>query len=101
MNASEKVRRLLWDGGYTIYFEDLCSEKGKVYNVICARYEGKPGSYGEHELHSSAYLVENRHPLLKDFISKKLRRLKAMYRGGGESDNGLAEIIENLEGLIT
>ncbi|MBN2558350.1 MAG: SAM-dependent methyltransferase [Clostridia bacterium] len=97
MNAPEKVRKYLWDNGYSIYSEDLCREKNKVYNVICARHTGESYDYEEFELHASAYLTKTGHPLLGGYLRPKLRRLRAMEKGQGPHGGNLKELIVKLE----
>ena len=98
MNAPEKLRRYLWDNGYHISFENLCSEKHKVYNVICTEYSGLIEKYESWQLHTSKFLVENRHRLLPDYLKPKLKRLNDMIKGAGTNDD-LAKLITKLEDI--
>ncbi len=100
MNAPEKTREYLWNNGYTIYFENLCSEKHKVYNVICAWYTGENRPYEEYELHSSEYLVSTNHSLLKQYLKPKLKRLGDMVSGGSNQVLKNSGLIEKLEALV-
>jgi len=100
MNAPEKIRKYLWDNGYNIYYENLCSEKHKVYNVICARYAGEKKPYEEFELHSSEYLVKTNHNLLKLYLEPKLRRLGDMVSGANDPNQKNSRLIEKLEALV-
>lgn len=100
MNAPEKTRKYLWDNGYSIYFENLCTEKHKVYNVICARYNGKKHQYYDYELHSSQYLVKTGHGLLKQYLAPKLKRLGDMVAGGNDFNNSNSKLIKDLEALV-
>lgn len=97
MNAPEKLRKYLWDKGYEIYHENLCSEKHKVYNVICAVYRGVNEEYETWQLHSSKYLVEKRHTLLLGYLATKQRRLNDMKKGMKEPGEDLLRLIEKLE----
>ena len=99
MNAPEKLRKYLWDSGYGIYYESLCSEKHKVYNVICARYMGLAEKYENWQLHSSKYLVEHRHPLIPGYLAPKLRRLRDMRDGMADPSEALSALIHKLEEL--
>ncbi len=97
MNAPEKLRRYLWDNGYSIESENLCREKNKVYNVMCVQYSGIKESYEIWQLHASKILVENRHPLLSCYLNPKLRRLHDMKKGIKNNDLELNELITKLE----
>lgn len=100
MNAPEKLRKYLWDNGYSIYRENLCSEKHKVYNVICTRHTGVNTEHKEYELHSSRYLVEIGHGLLAGYLKPKLRRLADMVAGGNDPDGENSRLINELEELV-
>ncbi len=100
MNAPEKLRRYLWDNGFSIYFENLCREKHKVYNVICAKYTGENHIYKEYELHASEYLVAKEHPLLERYLKTKLKRLDDMVKGGNNPELKNSKLISKLKELV-
>jgi tRNA (adenine22-N1)-methyltransferase len=100
MNAPEKLRKYLWDNGYEIKSENLCSEKHKVYNVICAGYNGVNTAYGEVDLHASKYLVSNGNPLLSKYLSTKIKRLSDMVNGGNDPGTINSELLSKLKELI-
>lgn len=100
MNAHEKVREYLWGNGFSIYSENLCREKHKIYNVICARYTGLFREYNECEMHASEFLVSEKHPLIEEYLKSKLKRLKDMVKGGNDPDNKNSRLIAELEALI-
>ena len=100
MNAPEKLRQYLWDNGFSIYFENLCREKHKVYNVICARYTGENHIYNEYELHASEYLVTKEHPLLEWYLKTKLKRLDDMVKGGNNPELKNSKLISELKELV-
>jgi tRNA (adenine22-N1)-methyltransferase len=97
MNAPEKLRKYLWDNGYRIIDENLCSEKHKVYNVICAEYTGKQETYEKWQLHTSKNLVEKKHILLSGYLEPKLRRLYDMRNGISNGSEELNDLIKKLE----
>lgn len=100
MNAPEKLREYLWENGFSIYSENLCREKHKVYNVICARYTGLLRKYSEFELHASELLVKEKHPLIAEYLKPKIRRLKDMIKGGNNPENKISSLLEELEDLL-
>lgn len=97
MNAPEKLRKYLWDKGYTVKMENLCSEKHRVYNVICAEYTGIREEYEQWQLHTSKHLVENGHKLLTGYLNPKLKRLYDMKNGSRANDEELNNLIDKLE----
>jgi len=100
MNAPEKLRKYLWDEGFSIVDENLCSEKHRVYNVMCAEYTGKAEEYYEWQLHSSKQLLKNKNSLLPGYLAPKLKRLHAMQKGLGYKDENFNELIAKLEEII-
>lgn len=100
MNAPEKLREYLWTNGFSIYFENLCREKHKVYNVICARYTGVFREYNEVELHASEFLIKKKHSLLSEYLKPKLKRLKDKVKGGNDPEKKVSILLAELEALI-
>ena len=100
MNAPEKLRKYLWDNGFSIHSENLCSEKNKVYNVICARYTDETTDYTETELHASKYLIEERHILLSDYLKPKMKRLSQMVKGGNNPEFKNSKLLSEIKELM-
>lgn len=100
MNAPEKLRKYLWENGFSIHSENLCSEKNKVYNVICARYIGETTDYTEKELHASKYLIEERHILLPEYLKPKLKRLSDMVKGNNNPEFKNSKLLSELKELM-
>ncbi|MFO7635704.1 MAG: class I SAM-dependent methyltransferase [Clostridia bacterium] len=97
MTHQEDLRKYLFDSGYDIYHEDLCMEKQRIYNVICTRYTGICTAYEEYELFSSKILTKEPHPLLKEYLAPKIKRLNNMTRE--TADPLLVSLKTRLEGL--
>ena len=100
MNAPEKLRKYLWDNGFSIHSENLCSEKNKVYNVICARYTGKSTEYTETELHAPKCLVKERHILLSEYLKPKIKRLTDMVNGGNDPELRISKLLSEIKELM-
>ncbi len=100
MNAPEKLRKYLWNNGFSILSENLCSEKNKVYNVIYAGYIGENTDYTETELHASKYLIEKRHILLSGYLKPKIKRLSDMVEGGNDPELKNSKLLSELKELI-
>lgn len=75
----EKVREFLYNNGYRIYDEELVREDDKIYQVICA-------VHGNEIIDDSIYfeigkkLIENKDPLLCEFISYKISEAEKIIR---------------------
>lgn len=100
MNAPEKLREYLWSNGFSIYYENLCSEKNKVYNVICARYIGEKIEFTKRELHTSKLLINDKHELLSKYMQPKLKRLNDMINGGNDPELSNSKLLSDIEELI-
>lgn len=100
MNAPEKLRKYLWDSGFVINSENLCREKHKVYNVICAGFTGEKTQYEEVDLHASKYLVNTNHPLLKGYLKPKIKRLSDMLGGGNDPGSQNSRLLTEIEELV-
>ncbi len=72
MNELECLRKWLYETGFDILDEELAREGEKIYNVIVAKWIGKPSVKDEVYYHFGEKLFERRDPLLKDFILKKI-----------------------------
>ena len=101
-NGLAHLRKYLLDSGYEILKEDLVFEDGIYYDVIMAAYTGKRSEYGsEYEYEYGRYLIENRDPLLKDKILKKLEEiesiLKVISKGKGDKIEARAKALRDEE----
>ena len=77
MTNAEKVRKYLWDNGYTIEKENHCVSLGKAYAVIKAKYTGEMTEYtysdtylGKCEGQSGEYIA-----YCKKILSSAVKRL--------------------------
>ncbi|MCR4443234.1 MAG: class I SAM-dependent methyltransferase [Peptococcaceae bacterium] len=75
MNASEAIRRWLYEHGWVIVEEDLVSEKGQVYEIMAAE-KGEAPSLSEEEACFGPLLIKNKHPLLALVLAKELSSLQ-------------------------
>ena len=66
-----KVRRYLWEQGYTIIDEDMILEDGKFYPMMKVSI-GNSEEYSIIELRYGKLLLKKRHPVLKDFLDKEV-----------------------------
>ena len=76
MNGQEELRRWLLGNGYSIVDEELAAEGDRIYEIIAAKPDKSAAGYDSDVFYDIGWkLVEKNHPLLKDFILKKIRSL--------------------------
>lgn len=74
MQAPEELRMFLYKNGYKILDEHLVREEHRLYEIIVCRYEGlKPQDINSIYYEIGQKLIENKDPLLNDFIENKIR----------------------------
>ena len=98
-----KVRKYLSENGYVIVQEDMVFEDGKYYPMMKV-LNGSSSAYDMVELRYGRELLEQKHPVLKDFLLKELR-VKEEILENLEQKTGLhiedrrRDIHEELEGI--
>lgn len=97
MTSVFELREYLANGFYTIA-ENVVSEDGKLYQIICAMYDGKEHSYTRAELELGKLNIEGRSEefmlLLNSTIAKKQKRLNGLRLGGYDTCQVEAELKE-------
>ncbi len=98
MTSVFELRKYLADGFSTIA-ENVVCEDGKIYQIICAQYDGKVHNYTNLELELGKKNIENRSDefleLLNSTITKKQKRFFGLSLGGcdtQEIENELKEL---------
>ncbi len=87
-----KVRAFLLEEGFLIIEEQMVREDGKYYPMMRVLPPGKAqkddGKWDEVQLRFGKRLLEDRHPVLKEFLKKNLRLTRQIMdglpKGGGE-----------------
>ncbi|MGB9779666.1 tRNA (adenine(22)-N(1))-methyltransferase [Caldanaerobacter sp.] len=101
MKDADKLRRYLLYEGYKICEEDLVKERDKFYEIIVAEH-------GRQEIKDEVYyeigpkLVENSHPLLKEYLIYKIKKIQNILNKLPTEDvkrKDLEEKIKKLEVL--
>lgn len=69
-----RVRKTLHDMGFQIASEEMISDMGKYYVIIRA-VPGKENYFREDEYIYGKYLIDQRNPLLQEFLEKELVRI--------------------------
>lgn len=97
MTSAFELREYLSNGFSTIA-ENIVCEDGKIYQVICAEYDGQIHSYTKAELELGKKNIENRtvefSELLNATILKKQKKLRGLSVGGYETNHIEKEICE-------
>lgn len=104
MTHPEKLRKYLADNGYRIIGEALSSDKGKIYQTICAEYDGIIRKFDDITLLYGEYILKNGGELLSvqmEIDSKKLSRKIEGKRAGGEDVGYEADLLENIKKIKT
>lgn len=101
MTCVFELRQFLSKGFFTIA-ENIVCEDGKIYQIICAQYDGQEHSYTNAELELGKLNIEacsNEFiELLNSTIAKKRRKLDGLRLGGYDTSEVLEELKE-LEGI--
>ncbi len=69
---SKVLRKYLYEHGYRIIDEDLCYEEGKYYEIMKVSYDGIKRVLEDIYYEISPVLIEKKHSLLKEYLSKKI-----------------------------
>ena len=98
MTCVYELREYL-QNGFCIIDESIVCEDGKIYQIICAEYDGKTHTYTKAELELGKRNIEKRavgySELLFSTIAKKQKKLAGLRTGGCET----AEIEKEIEEL--
>jgi tRNA (adenine22-N1)-methyltransferase len=84
----EVLREYIYECGFEILEEELCVEDNKFYEIIKIRYDNKPLAVDPIYFEVSKRLIDNKHPLISEYISYKLEKCSKVY-------NNLTENTEN------
>lgn len=103
MVASDELRKYLYDNGFKIINEKLAREDNRFYEIIVA-------THGEEKIEDEIYyevgqkLIENKDPLLKDYLLKKIDKTKKILNsiekhGNTEKNKKYKKLKQNLSKL--
>ena len=87
MTHPEKLREYLAKSGFNIIGEDISLDRGKIYQTICAEYDGICRQYDDITLNFGEYLLKNRSHLLLEMMKNTKKQLERKILGkksGGE-----------------
>ena len=90
MTHTEKVREYLAQNGFSIIGESLSSDRGRIYQTICAEYDGKVREFDTLTLTLGEYIIKEGGELfleLLDSLKKQTeRKLQGKISGGEPTD---------------
>ena len=95
-----KVRQYLCENGYCVIEEDMVLEDGKFYPMMKVK-NGKMTAYNQIELRYGKELLEQKHPILKQFLEKEVHGketiLNLLKKESGEHiENRMKEVKEEI-----
>ena len=103
MTHTEKVREYLAKNGYKIIDETLSRDRGKIYQTICAEYDGFIREYDNFVYLFGEYILENPNELLVELLNitkLKLERKITGKREGGEDISYELTLLDNINNYI-
>ena len=93
----EEVRNYLLRKGLKILKEDMCIDEGKFYTVMEAVYMGKTFSYTKGELLFGKYLIDNKNPVLFEYLKKEKQKYLNIISADGINDTRRRELKDRLD----
>ncbi len=103
MTHPEKLRKYLLTNGFNIIGETLSLDRGKIYQTICAEFDGVAGGAGEFELCFGKYILSDGGELLHNMMqeqAKKLERKIIGKRAGNEDFSAEQELLNDIKEYI-
>jgi len=93
----EEVRNYLLRKGLKILKEDMCIDEGKFYTVMEALYTGNSVSYTQGELLFGKYLIDNKNPVLFEYLKKEKQKYLNIISADGINDTRRRELKDRLD----
>lgn len=104
MTRAAELRSALYSGGFDITDEALAAEGGRIYQIICAEYDGIIRSYGKTELLLGRHNIARGGALLAALARKSAaairKRADGLENGGtdGSAERALAAELDAVVG---
>lgn len=99
MNAFDVLRQWLYENGFDIYDEELTDEGDKIYIVMCVRWTGTSRQTDEVFYHIGEKLIENKDPLLTEFLQKRIKQAEKVLNGLEKTNDDMTDTIEKYKVL--
>lgn len=93
----DEVRKFLLSNGFEITKEDMCIDEGKFYTVMEVKYTENKEMYSEAELLYGKYLIENKHPVLLEFLKKEEEKYISILSNIGLNEDRKKELRHRLD----
>ncbi len=103
MTHPEKLREYLAQNGFNIIGESLSFDRGKIYQTICAEYDGIKREYDGFTLLFGEYILKEGGELLEGLLltaRAQLERKISGRRAGGEDISGECELLKKITQYI-
>ena len=103
MTHPEKLREYLAKNGFYILGETLSCDRDKIYQTICAQYDGIVREYDAFTYTFGEYILKNKNDLLIELMSitkYKLERKVSGKKSGGEDVSYELEMLKNINEYI-
>ena len=94
---TDEVRDYLIRKGFKILKEDMCIDEGKFYTVMEGRYTENKLMYSEAELLYGKFLIENKHPILLEFLKKEEEKYISILSNIGLNEDRKKELRHRLD----
>lgn len=103
MTHPEKLREYLAENGFKIIGETLSLDRGKIYQTICAEFDGERREYEDFVLHFGEFILKEKTDLLVSLLvtekNKLIRKIDGK-REGNEDASYEKSLLENIEKYI-
>ena len=102
MQAQNELRKYLLNNGFEILDEVLVKEDFRIYEIIIAKYTGKNTVVSDEIYYEvGTKLIENKDPLLNEFIDKKIYMYNSIIKKiEGKSSEGIEKKIKESKSAI-
>ena len=103
MTHPEKLREYLSQNGYKIIGESLSLDRGKIYQTICAEFDGESHSLDILALYFGEFILLDKSPLLLELMDNTRKKLERKIVGkieGGEDVSFEKQLISNIQNYI-
>lgn len=87
----EVLRAYIYERGFEILEEELCFEEGKYYEIIKVRYGNKFLTVDPMYYEIGKRLIEDKHPMILEYISYKLDKYCKIYGNLNENTENAKE----------
>ena len=102
MQAQNELRKYLLNNGFEILDEVLVKEDFRIYEIIITKYSGKNTEVNDEIYYEvGTKLIENKDPLLNEFIDKKIYMYNSIIKKiEGKSSEGIEKKIKESKDSI-